>query len=318
MHHIVFLERDSVRADLRRPNFPHSWAEYPATAQEDIEARLAQATIVISNKLPLRGELLARLPRLQMIAVAATGTDHIDLEVCRRRGIVVANIRGYAVNAVPEHVLMLILALRRQVLSYRDDVAAGRWQRSPAFCLFGRPVTDIHGATLGLFGRGALGQGVARLAEAFGMRVLWGERRNAALVRPGYVDFAALLAQADVISLHCPVTAETRGMIGAAELRAMKREAILINASRGALVDEAALADALRQGIIAGAGCDVLSAEPPSDDNPLLATDILAMPNFILTPHVAWSSNTAMMTLANQLIESIEAFVGGKPRNRVA
>jgi glycerate dehydrogenase len=148
--------------------------------------------------------------------------------------------------------------------------------------------------------------------------VLWGERRNAALVRHGYVDFAALLAQADVISLHCPLTAETRGMIGAAELCATKRDAILINASRGALVDEAALADALRQGIIAGAGFDVLSAEPPSDDNPLLATDILAMPNFILTPHIAWSSNTAMKTLANQLIENIEAFVGGEPRNRVA
>jgi glycerate dehydrogenase len=318
MHHIVILERDSVRADFRRPNFAHEWVEYPSTTPTDMHQRLAQATIAISNKVPLRGDLLEKLPRLKMIAVSATGTDHIDLEVCRSRGIVVSNIRGYAVHAVPEHVLMLILALRRQVISYRDEVSAGRWQKSPVFCLFGHAVTDLHGATLGLIGRGALGQGVARIAEAFGMRVLWGERRNAAELRPGYVAFETLLAEVDVISLHCPLTLETRGLIGMAELRAMKRSAILINASRGGLVDEAALAAALRQQLIAGAGFDVLSVEPPQDDNPLLAADILALPNFILTPHVAWSSNTAMDVLADQLIDNIEAFVRGVPQNRVA
>jgi glycerate dehydrogenase len=318
VNHIVFLERDSVRAELRRPNFAHEWVEYPSTAPRDMQQRLAEATIAISNKVPLRGDLLEKLPRLQMIAVSATGTDHIDLEVCRSRGIVVSNIRGYAVHAVPEHVLMLILALRRQVLSYRDEVVAGRWQRSPVFCLFGNAVADLHGATLGLIGRGALGQGVARLAEAFGMRVLWGERRNAAALRPGYVAFETLLAEADVISLHCPLTPDTRGMIGMAELQAMKRNAILINASRGGLVDEAALAAALRQEVIAGAGFDVLSVEPPCDDNPLLAADILALPNFILTPHIAWSSNTAMDALADQLIDNIEAFIRGVPQNRVA
>jgi glycerate dehydrogenase len=280
--------------------------------------RLADATIVVSNKLPLPGELLARLPRLRMIAVAATGTDHIDLAVCRERGIVVANIRGYAVDAVPEHVLMMMLALRRQLPAYRAAVAAGQWQKSPVFCLFGPPPADLHGATLGLFGRGALGQGVARLAAAFGMRVLWGERRDVAVPRPGYVAFADLLGRADVISLHCPLTAATRGLIGAAELRAMKPDALLINASRGGLVDEAALAEALRRGLIGGAGCDVLSREPPDDGNPLLAPDILALPNFILTPHVAWSSNTAMARLAEQLIDNIEAFVRGAPQNRVA
>jgi glycerate dehydrogenase len=150
------------------------------------------------------------------------------------------------------------------------------------------------------------------------MRVIWGERRDASEPRPGYVDFETLLQVADVISLHCPLTATTRGMIGSAELRAMKRDAILINASRGGLVDEAALAAALRQGIIAGAGFDVLSAEPPGEDNPLLAADILALPNFILTPHVAWTSQSAMATLASQLIDNIEAFVAGAPRNRVA
>jgi glycerate dehydrogenase len=280
--------------------------------------RLAEATIAISNKVPLRAELLENLPRLQMIAVSATGTDHIDLEACCSQGIVVSNIRGYAVHAVPEHVLMLILALRRQVLSYRAEVVAGRWQQSPVFCLFGHAVVDLHGATLGLVGRGELGQGVARLAEAFGMHVLWAERRNAAELRPGYVAFETLLAEADVISLHCPLTPETRGMIGSAELQAMKRSAILINASRGGLVDEAALAAALRQEVIAGAGFDVLSIEPPPAANPLLSADILALPNFILTPHIAWSSNTAMKTLADQLVDNIEAFVRGAAQNRVA
>jgi glycerate dehydrogenase len=318
MHHIVCLERQSVDTDFRSPDFAHVWVDYPSTMPDEVYPRLVEATIAVSNKVPLRGDMLARLPQLQMIAVSATGTDHIDLDVCRNRGIVVSNIRGYAVHTVPEHVLMLMLALRRQLLAYRADVAAGRWQRSPVFCLSGHAVNDLHGATLGLVGRGALGQGVARLAEAFGMRVIWGERRDASEPRPGYVDFETLLHQADVISLHCPLTAQTRGMIGAMELRAMKREAILINASRGGLVDEAALATALREGIIAGAGFDVLSVEPPRADNPLLAPDILALPNFILTPHVAWSSQSAMATLASQLIDNIEAFVAGTPRNQIA
>jgi glycerate dehydrogenase len=314
-HRIVFLERDSIRATLRKPAFPHVWEEYPLTTPEELLPRLRDATIAITNKVKLGGEILAQLPWLKMVAAAATGTDNIDLDWCRSHGIVVSNIRGYAATTVPEHVMMLMLALRRQLLAYRADVLAGRWQQAKMFCFFDHPIRDLDGSTLGLVGRGSLGQGVARLAAAFGMKVLWGERKGASGVREGYVPFERLLAEADVISLHCPLTAETRAMIGEAELRAMKRDALLINAARGGIVDEAALVRALQQGWIAGAGFDVLSQEPPVAGNPLLE---LNLPNFILLPHVAWASDPAMQTLADQLIDNIEAFVRGEPRNRVA
>jgi glycerate dehydrogenase len=318
MEHIVFLERDSIRASVRRPGFAHVWDEYPLTAPDDLLPRLSDATIAITNKVKLTAEILARLPRLRLVASAATGTDNIDLEHCRAHGIVVCNIRGYAANTVPEHVMMLMLALRRQLLAYRADVQAGRWQQAKMFCFFDHPIRDLHGSTIGLVGRGSLGRGVARLAEAFGMKVLWGERKGAAAVREGYVPFERLLAESDVISLHCPLTAQTRGMIGEAELRAMRGDAILINAARGGIVDEAALVRALKEGWIAGAGFDVLSQEPPVAGNPLLEPGLLALPNFILLPHIAWASDTAMQTLADQLIDNIEAFVRGEPRNRVA
>ena len=318
MEHIVFLERDSIRAKLRRPDFPHVWEEYPLTTPEEIIPRLKDASIAITNKVVLTGETLARLPDLKMIAGAATGTDNLDLDGCRSHGIVVSNIRGYAEHAVPEHVMMLILALRRQLLSYRVDVNAGRWQAAPMFCFFDHPIRDLHGSTLGLFGRGSLGQGVARLAEAFGMRVLWGEHKGAPAIRPGYVSFDDLIKEADVVTLHCPLNDQTRGMIGASELAAMKPGALLINTARGGLVDEAALAAALKAGRMGGAAFDVLTREPPREGNPLLDPEVLSLPNFILTPHVGWASDTAMQTLADQLIDNIEAYVHGSPKNRVA
>jgi glycerate dehydrogenase len=315
MEHVVFLEKDSIRATVRRPAFQHAWTEYDQTSPEEIFDRLKDATIVITNKVKLSGELLTRLPKLRLIAEAATGTDNIDLAWCRDHKLPVTNIRGYAVDTVPEHVFMLLLALRRQLPAYRAGVAAGKWQQSPMFCFFDHPIRDLRGTTLGILGRGSLGRGVARLAEAFGMRVIWGEHRNAAVVREGYVSFAAMLAESDAISLHCPLNDQTRGMIGEAELRAMKRDALLINTARGGLVDETALLRALKEGWIAGAGFDVLSKEPPKDGNPLLDVQL---PNLIVTPHVAWSSDNAMQALADQLIDNMEAFVRGEERNRVA
>jgi glycerate dehydrogenase len=315
MEHIVFLEKDSVRASIRRPTFPHRWTEYDNTLPHEVEGRLQDATVVIINKVALRGELLARLPRLYLIAEAATGTDNIDVAWCREHDVAVVNVPGYAADTVPEHTFMLLLALRRQLPAYRDDVSAGRWQRSPMFCFFDHPIRDLRGTTLDIFGRGTLGQGVARIAEAFGMRVLWGEHKNAKAIRPGYLPFAEVLAQADAVTLHCPLNDETRGMIGEPELRAMKQGAVLINTARGGLVDEAALMRALKEGWIAGAGLDVLSKEPPRDGNPLLGE---VLPNLIITPHVAWSSDRAMQTLADQVAENIEAFVRGERRNRVA
>lgn len=314
-HRLVFLERDSIRGEFRRPDFPHDYAEYPLTAADQVAERVQDASIVITNKVVLRGELLETLPGLKMIACAATGTDNVDLAWCRARGIVVSNIRGYAVNTVPEHVIALAMALRRNLLAYRRDVLDGQWQRAPSFCFFDHPIRDLHGATLGLIGRGSLGQGVARLADAFGMRVLWAERKGAEAIGPGRTAFAELLRQSDVVSLHCPLNDATRGLIGEAELRLMKPDAILINTARGGIVDEAALARALKEGWIGGAGFDVLSKEPPREGNPLLELD---QPNFILTPHVAWASAGAMQVLLDQLTGNLEAFARGEPRNRVA
>ncbi|MBZ0094478.1 MAG: D-2-hydroxyacid dehydrogenase [Sulfuricella sp.] len=314
MEHIVFLDRSTLEATIRRPAFPHRWEEYATTSPEKTAERLQEATIAITNKVPLRAETLAQLPRLKLIAEAATGVNNIDVDWCREHGIAVANIRNYAVHAVPEHVFMMILALRRNLLAYRADLQKGLWQQSDQFCLFTHPVRDIHGSTLGIIGHGALGQAVAEMAQAFGMKVLFAEHKNATAIRPGFVLFEQVLAESDVVTLHVPLTEATRNLIGAAELGRMKPSALLINAARGGVVDEAALAEALREGRIAGAGCDVLSVEPPRQGNPLLELDL---PNLILTPHIAWASREAMQILADQLIGNIEAFVAGVPRNLV-
>ncbi len=318
MQRIVYLERDSVIAEVRRPAFAHEWTEYASTTSAQVIERLAGATIAIVNKVPLPAAAVDALPDLKMVAVAATGTNIVDLDACRARGIVVSNIRGYAEHTVPEHVLALLLALSRNLVAWRETLQAGRWQQSDQFCLFDHPIRDLHGATLGLIGSGSLGNGVVRLAEAFGMRVLRAERKGAASVRPGYTAFADVLREADAISLHCPLTDDTRGLIGEAELRAMRRSALLINTARGGIVDEAALIRALKEGWIGGAGFDVITAEPPPAGHPMVAPELLALPNFLLTPHVAWASRPAMQTLADQLIDNIEAFVAGAPRNRVA
>lgn len=318
MERIVNLDSAGIIADLRRPDFAHEWVDYPATRPEEVIERLQGATIAITNKVPIQNPAVDALNSLKMIAVSATGTNNVDLDACRRRGIVVSNVRGYAEHTVPEHVFALLLALSRNLVAWRETLQAGGWQRSSQFCLFDHTIRDLHGATLGLVGGGSLGSGVARLAEAFGMRVLRAERKGATAVRPGYTEFATVLREADAISLHCPLDASTRGLIGTAELQAMKRSALLINTARGGIVDEAALVQALREGWIAGAGFDVLTSEPPAADHPLVAPALLALPNFLLTPHVAWSSRPAMQALADQLIGNIEAFVAGTPRNRVA
>jgi glycerate dehydrogenase len=316
METIVFLERDSLEANVRRPGFPHAWREHTGIPDEEQTVRcLEEATIAVVNKTPLRADLLARLPRLRMIAVAATGTDNIDLAACRARGIVVSNVRGYAEHTVPEHCFALILALRRNLLAYREDVKRGRWQAATRFCLSEHPVLDLQGATLGIFGEGSIGQGMARLARAFGMQVLFADHAPPKAAGMDFSPKEAVLEKADVVSLHLPLTPETRNLIGAAELAKMKPGALLINTARGGLVDERALAAALKAGRIGGAGFDVLSVEPPKGGNPLLELD---QPNFILTPHIAWSGQQAQQALADQVIDNIEAFVRGAPRNVVS
>jgi glycerate dehydrogenase len=312
MTHIVFLDRDTLPASVRRPAIEHSWQEYPASLESDVVARLQDADIAITNKVPIRASHLAQLPRLKMIAVSATGTDMIDLAACRARGIVVSNIRNYSVVSVPEHCMTLILALRRNLRAYADDVDAGKWQQASRFCLLDHPIGDLAGSRLGIVGYGALGQAVARLGQAFGMQVCVAKRPSVADPQVMALPLDELLRTSDVVSLHLPLTEQTRHMIGAAELASMKPTALLINTARGGLVDEAALADALRNGVIGGAGFDVLSKEPPVPDNPLLG---IHQPNFILTPHVAWASSQATQKLADMLIDNIEAFHAGRPNN---
>lgn len=315
MEKIVFLDSATIIADIRRPAFVHQWEEYQATSADQIVARLKDATVAITNKVMLRRETLEQLPGLKMVAVAATGTDNVDIACCRERGIVVSNIRNYSVHTVPEHVFMLMLALRRNLLAFRADVRNGAWQKSPQFCLFTHPVRDLYGSTLGIIGHGAIGKAVEQIAVAFGMKVLIAEHKGAAEVRNGYTAFDIVLRDSDVITLHLPLNEQTRHLIGTTEFACMRSDALLINTARGGLVDEAALLDALRSGRLGGAGFDVLGKEPPTQGHPLLDLDL---PNFILTPHIAWSGREAMQTLADQLIANIEAYAAGAPQNRVA
>ncbi len=265
--------------------------------------------------MPLRAGALARLPELRLIAVAATGYDCVDVGYCREHGITVSNIRQYAVHTVPEHVFALLLALRRNLVGYRVAVAGGAWQRARQFCVFDGEIRDLHGSVLGIVGHGSIGRAVAAVGAAFGMQVIFTTDPDHPGVDAQHRPLAEVLAAADVVSLHCPLTAETRGMIGEAQLRAMKRGAILINTARGGLVDEPALARALAERWIGGAGFDVLAVEPPRDGHVLLDLDL---PNFILTPHVAWASVEAMEGLADQLTGNIDAWADGAPRNVIA
>jgi glycerate dehydrogenase len=314
MHKIVFLDRDSLIATVRPPAFAHTWEDYPATAPHEVVERLRGASIAVTNKVPLRAAEIAQLPELKLVAVAATGTDNVDLAACRERGIAVCNIRDYSVVSVPEHCFALMLAVRRNLLAYALDVAAGRWQESTRFCLLGHPIRDLAGSRLGIVGYGALGRRVAQIGRAFGMEIAVSARSKVADDDVVQLPLPELLAASDVVTLHLPLTEQTRHMIGAAELASMKRSAILINTARGGLVDEAALAEALTNGVIAGAGFDVLSKEPPVPDNPLLK---LNLPNFVLTPHVAWASGGAMQLLADMLVENIDAWAAGTPTNLV-
>jgi glycerate dehydrogenase len=312
---VVFLDRDTIgpAVTISRPDFPHEWVEYGKTAPEDVAARIADADIVITNKAPVREQAMEGAPKLRMIAVAATGYDIVDLAAAKARGITVSNVRGYAVNTVPEHTFALIFALRRSVVGFRQDVIAGEWQRANQFCFFNHPIRDLAGSTLGIFGRGTLGQSVARIAEALGMQVIFAARKGASQVEPGYRSFEEVLETADIISFHMPLTPETRNLIGMDEFRQMKRCPLIINTARGGLVNEADLVQALDEGLIAGAGFDVLTKEPPAPDNPLLA--ILDRPNVIVTPHVAWASDEAMQLLWAQVIDHVENFQKGNSSN---
>lgn len=317
MHKIVFLDRATLAPQirLRQPGFAHEWVEYDRTQPDQALVRLAGASIAITNKVALSAEILDQLPDLRLIAVAATGTDCVDKAFCQKRSIAVSNIRGYAINTVPEHTFALILALRRNIVGYRDDVLAGEWQKSRQFCFFNHSIRDLAGARLGIFGKGVLGERVAAIARAFGMEPLFSARKGEHVTDPAYTAWDEVIATSDIMTLHCPLTPKTRGMIAMPEFRAMKRRPLIINTARGGLVDENDLARALDEGLVAGAGFDVTDGEPPASDHPLMRAACRS--NVILTPHVAWASDEAQQSLADQLIDNVDSFVAGTPVNLV-
>lgn len=317
MHKIVFLDRATIAPHirLRPPAFAHELIEYERTAPDQVAERIKDADIVITNKAPIGAQALAQALGVRLIAVAATGTDCVDKAACKARGVVVSNIRGYAVNTVPEHVFALMFALRRSIVAYRDSVLAGRWQEAAQFCFFDHPIRDLAGSRLGIVGRGVLGRRVAEIGQAFGMIPQFAARKGQTDHDDSYVPWEEMLATSDVITLHLPLTEQSRGLIAMPEFRKMQQRPIIINTARGGLVDEADLVDALDEGLISGAGFDVTQGEPPAPDNPLMRA--ASRPNLILTPHVAWASDEAQQSLADQLMGNIESFVAGKPVNVV-
>ena len=308
---IVFLDRTGIPAshDIPRPSFPHTWTEYDRTLPEETFERTKDADIVVTSKVVFDRELLSRLPKLKLIAITATGTNNIDLDAAKDLGIAVKNVTGYSSVTVPEHVLGMIFSLKHSLIGYhRDQVTSDRWATCGQFCYTDYPITDVRGATLGVFGKGCLGTEVGRLAQLLGMNVLYAEHKGASQIREGYTEFETVLKQADIVTLHCPLTDTTKNLINAETLALMKPTAYLINTGRGPLVDEAALLDALENGKIAGAALDVLVKEPPEKDNPLIQA-AKRLPNLLITPHIAWASDSAVTTLVNKVAQNIEDFV---------
>jgi glycerate dehydrogenase len=251
-----------------------------------------------------------------MIAVAATGVDVIDLEACRERGIVVSNVRGYAANTVPEHTFALILSLMRNLSLYREEVLDRRWQREEQFCFFNRPIRDLAGATLGVIGCGSIGQSVGRIGLAFEMRVLFHDNYvDRAPEGTELVELEPLLRRADVVTVHCPLTPETKGLLGPDQLRLLKPQAIVVNTARGGIIDETALADALEARTIGGAAIDVFEVEPPAAEHRLM--QLAGEHHVIVTPHIAWAGEAAMQALCDQVTDAIDAFQAGTPINQV-
>src|SRR3954452_17156198 len=315
---VVFLDRETLSPEtcLRAPAFPHRMKVFAKTAPAEVAERIRDAEIVITNKAPLRREAIAGARNLRLIAVAATGTDVVDLNACAERGVVVSNIRNYAAHTVPEHTFALIFALRRSIAAYRDAVIRGRWQEAGQFCFFDFPIRDLAGSTLGVIGDGVLGRAVADLGRALGMRVLFAAYKGVEGMGPLYTPFDEGMQTSDSITLHSPLMPSTRNMTAEREFTLMERRPLLINTARGGLVDEQALVTALDSGMISGAGFDVVIHQPPPPDHPLM--QIAARPNVILTPHVAWASQEAIQSLADQLIDNVEAFWSGRPRHLVA
>ena len=321
-HKIVFLDRETIapHIKIRRPVFDHEWTEYGRTKDDEVSERLKDATIVITNKAPIRKSTLDQCQNVKMIAIAATGFDIIDVEECKKRKIVVSNIRGYAVNTVPEHTFALILSLKRALIGYRQDVAAGEWIKAAQFCFFNHRIDDICGSTLGIIGEGSLGSSVAKIGKnGFGMKPVFLDHdfvKDEDRMGKKFMSKKEFFSTTDIISIHCPLTPQTENLLNLETFKSMKNTAIIINTARGGVINEADLCKAIKDKLIAGAAIDVLAKEPPENNHTYM--ELLSFPNFILTPHIAWASSDAMQTLTNQMIDNIENFVYGEPSNIVS
>ncbi len=319
----VFLDADSLDngdIDLSplTATLPH-WEIHRETLPAQTAERIRHTEVVVTNKVILDAALIHSARRLKLICIAATGTNNVDLDAAKQAGVAVCNVTDYCTRSVAEHVFSLIFALQRNLIAYGQQVKDGAWSRSRQFCLLDFPITEIAGSTIGIIGYGVLGRAVADMAHALGLNVLVCQSlRNNAQKQPGRIPLDALLAQSDIVSLHCPLTDETTGLIGQRELKLMKRNALLINTARGGMVDENALLNALSNhhtdDQIGGAGIDVLETEPPQRDHPLISANL---PNLIITPHIAWASQSARQTLIAKVADNIRAFLGGSAKNIV-
>lgn len=308
----VYLDYQALdKNDLDFSQLDEVFAElilYPMSTPEQVLERVKDADVIISNKVVIDSNTIEQCQNLKLILISATGTNNVDLIKAKEKGVVVCNCQGYGTAAVAQHTMSLMLALATSLLKYDRAVQQGQWNQSPIFCLLDYPIVELSGKTLGIVGYGELGQAVAKLAEAFGMKVLVAALPN----RPSdasRVPFDELLTQVDFLSLHCPLTEETRDLIGEKEFNLMKNSAFLINCARGGVVNEAALKNALLDRQIAGAATDVLTVEPPKNGNILLDPTI---PNLIITPHSAWGSVDARQRIVNQMLENVQGFIAGK------
>lgn len=309
---IVVLDQDTNGIPLPRPSFEHEWVEHGLTRPDEVAARIREADIVISNKVPVGAKEIDGAPRLRMVAISATGHNHIDLVKCAERGITVSNVRGYANRGISEHVVAMLLCVLRNLHNFHASVVSGEWQESPIFWLDRHPVLDLDGLNLGIVGAGNLGRATGKLAAAMGMNVRYLLRgREDDLPRIGLDE---LLAWSNVVSLHCPLAADNAGMVDAGFLGKMRDGSVLINTARGGLVDHQALIEALRSGKLAGAALDVLDQEPPPHGHPIIG---FRHPGLLITPHVAWVSRNSLAELARQVSANIEGFMAGTPTNVV-
>jgi len=301
--------------DTRPTDHISDWTIYTATSKNDVIKRAQGADIFVTNKIEVDEQVLLACPTIKHIAVSATGFNVIDIAACKKHGVSVSNIPSYADVSVPEHVITVALALRRELLQYRQQVINNQWQNSVNFCLFDKPISDLKDSVFGVLGFGQLGRATAELAKALGMTVIYNSRTERPNEFADYVSFEQLIEESDILSLHCNLTPETKNLIAKAELSAMKGTAILINTARGGIADEVAVVDAIENNTIAGIGFDVLTQEPPTNNSPLLK--IANRTNVIITPHVAWASDVAIASLCAELVSNVHAFIKGQARNLV-